>query len=182
MISPFRVVVADPCWQFDDKLPGPGRGASKHYTTLPARDIEALRIPPVADDALLFLWRVASMQEEALRVARAWGFRPVSEIVWVKVKADGTPRMGMGRYVRNAHETALVCTRGSGASLIRSHSVPSVFSAPRGVHSAKPQAFFDIVEALAAGPYVELFARAPRPGWITVGDEIGSRLKLPLEG
>lgn len=36
---------------------------------------------------------------------------------------------------------------------------------PRGHHSAKPAAFADIVERVAPGPYVELFARDPRLGW-----------------
>lgn len=36
---------------------------------------------------------------------------------------------------------------------------------PRGPHSVKPPAFLDIVEKVSPGPYVELFARAPRLGW-----------------
>lgn len=36
---------------------------------------------------------------------------------------------------------------------------------PRGPHSAKPPAFLDMVERVSPGPYVELFARAPRLGW-----------------
>lgn len=178
------VITADPPWRFGDDLPGKGRGASKHYATMPARDIEALNIAhtAVASDALLFLWRVASMQEEALRVCRAWGFRPVSEIVWAKTKDDGTARMGMGHYVRCAHETCIVAVRGRGLSLIRSHSVPSWFTSPRSRHSAKPDSFYDLIEKLTNGPYLEVFARAPRPGWTTVGLEVGSMLRLPMEG
>ncbi len=180
MTTPACVVVVDPPWRFGDSLPGNGRGADKHYPTLPARDIEALVLPPIASDALLFLWRVASMPEEALRVCRAWGFRPVSEIVWAKTNAAGGARMGMGRYVRCAHETCIIATRGSGISLIESKSVPSWFTAPRGKHSAKPAAFFSLVERLARGPYLELFAREARAGWATVGNELGSVLDLPL--
>ncbi len=40
---------------------------------------------------------------------------------------------------------------------------------PVGVHSAKPPAFLDIVEQVSPGPYVELFARAPRLGWDSWG-------------
>jgi N6-adenosine-specific RNA methylase IME4 len=176
----FRTVVADPPWSFDDKLPGPGRGAAKHYPTLSVADICALRLPPIGTDALLFLWRVSSMVEEAARVARAWGFRPVSEIVWVKTKAAGGVRIGMGRYSRLSHEVCMIATRGHGASLIKNHGVPSVFMAPRGKHSAKPEAFFEIVERLAEGPYLELFARRQRDGWTCVGDALGTRLDLPL--
>ena len=174
------VVVADPPWPLQDKLPGKGRGAVKHYPTMKVADICALRLPPVGADALLFLWRVSSMVEEASQVARAWGFRPVSEIVWVKTAANGTPRMGMGRYVRLAHETCMIATRGKGRLAIKNHCVRSVFEAPRGAHSAKPDAFYELVERLVDGPYLELFARRERAGWTCVGDELGSRLDLPL--
>lgn len=40
---------------------------------------------------------------------------------------------------------------------------------PRGHHSEKPPAFMDIVERVSPGPYVELFARAPRLGWDSWG-------------
>jgi N6-adenosine-specific RNA methylase IME4 len=177
-----HVVVADPPWSFADSLPGKGRGAIKHYPTMSARDIESIRLPYVHTDALLFLWRVASMQEEALRVCRAWGFRPVSEMVWAKVNEQGTARMGMGRYLRNAHESCIVATRGRGIDLIRSRSMPSWFVAKRSRHSAKPAVFYAMIERLAEGPYLELFAREEREGWRTLGNELGSAFGLPLEG
>ncbi len=176
----YRVVAADPPWRFGDKLPGPGRGAAKHYETMRVEDICALRLPPIASDALLFLWRVSAMVEEAARVARAWGFRPVSEIVWVKTGASGDVRMGMGRYTRQSHEVCMIAARGRAASLIKDHAVRSVFMAPRAQHSAKPDAFFELVERLTDGPRLEIFARRERAGWTTVGTELGSRLDLPL--
>ena len=36
---------------------------------------------------------------------------------------------------------------------------------PAGRHSVKPAAFFDMVERVSPGPYLELFARNPRLGW-----------------
>jgi N6-adenosine-specific RNA methylase IME4 len=39
----------------------------------------------------------------------------------------------------------------------------------RGRHSEKPSAFGDLVEQVSPGPYVELFARAPRLGWDSWG-------------
>jgi N6-adenosine-specific RNA methylase IME4 len=40
---------------------------------------------------------------------------------------------------------------------------------PRSFHSVKPAAFLDLVEQVSPGPYVELFARAPRLGWDSWG-------------
>jgi N6-adenosine-specific RNA methylase IME4 len=42
---------------------------------------------------------------------------------------------------------------------------------PRGRHSEKPDAFYDLVESVSPGPYLELFARRQRLGWETWGDE-----------
>jgi N6-adenosine-specific RNA methylase IME4 len=168
----FSVVVADPPWRFGDSLPGGTRGASKRYRTMTAAEIAAFELPPIADDALLFMWRVSAMVEEAYRVVRAWGFVPKSEIVWSKLTARGRPHFGMGRYVRLGHESCIVAAQGRALSLIRSRSVRSVLHAPAGEHSEKPDAFFALVEELADGPYLELFGRRPREGWTVFGDEI----------
>ena len=176
---PFSIVVADPGWKFSDKLPGKKRGAVKHYPVMTAAAICALDLPPIADDALLFMWRVSSMVEEAYRVVRAWGFVPKSEIVWKKLTKKGKRAFGMGRYVRMEHETCIVATRGRGLSLIRSHSVRSTFRAKVGRHSEKPPEFYRLVHRLVAldVPRVELFARVERAGYTCFGDELGSRLE-----
>jgi N6-adenosine-specific RNA methylase IME4 len=132
-------------------------------------DIVAFPLPPLADDALLFLWRVSSMVEEAYQVTRAWGFVPKSEIVWEKLTSTGKPWFGMGRIVRASHETCIIAKRGR--PIIKSKSVRSRFAAQVDRHSAKPLVFYDIIESLADGPYVELFARAHRPGWTSLGNE-----------
>lgn len=223
--EPFRCVAADCPWPFKDKLPEVGnskRGASKNYRTMSVKDIEnylysghllneklnalAAGGQLIADDALLFLWRVGAMQEEALRVIRAWDFVPKAELVWVKtdhhedglldkletklrryVNSGGEtgddhylkmvieearrPSFGMGHYTRQGHEVCLIARRGK--AKVRHRSQRSVFFAPIGAHSEKPEAFYKIVEKLAEGPYLELFARKVRPGWTQVGDEIG---------
>lgn len=171
-----RVVVADPPWPFKDRLTmaKTKRGAESNYAVMTVDQIAAFEMPyAVADDALLFLWRVSSMQAEALRVMEAWGFDQKSEIVWEKLTAKGKRAFGMGRYVRMAHEVCLIGRRGR--AKVRDRSVRSVFSAPVGPHSQKPDAFYDIVERLSEGPYVELFARRRRPGWLSYG------LELPAE-
>ena len=47
----------------------------------------------------------------------------------------------------------------------------SWFEWPRGRHSAKPEAFQDLVEQVSPGPYLELFARRNRLGWAAWGNE-----------
>lgn len=168
----FRAVVADPPWFFKDRLPGAGRGAAKHYPCMRTADIAAFRLPRLAEDCWLFLWRPATHQRDALIVAEAWGFRSApAEIIWRKTTLDGQGlAMGMGRSVRNAHETCLIFRRGRPARL--SASVRSTFDAPRGEHSAKPDAFYRLVDELVPGPTLELFARRQWPGWTCLGAEM----------
>ncbi len=174
-----RALVADPPWRFGDKLPGPSRGAAKNYPTLTAAEIMNFRLPPIADDSLLFLWRVASMQQEALDVAKAWGFVPKTELVWNKLTVNGKPWFGMGRITRAAHETCLICKRGRPTIMLK--SVRSTFEATVIEHSGKPDEFFRIVEQLVDGPYTELFSRRPRPGWQCLGNEVHGRLPFPTD-
>lgn len=205
----YNIVAADPAWKFGDTLPGKKRGAAKHYNVMSTEDICALRLPGIASSALLFLWYVPSFIEDAVRVARSWGFVPKSELIWVKLSKDSVAlapkdrvtinhgdsvenalrllplHFGMGWTVRMAHEPCMIATRGDGHTLVTNHSTRSVFFAPTGEHSEKPDAFYAIVESLTMGSDVErvdLFSRRDRTGWTSVGDSLGTRLTLPLEG
>lgn len=129
----FRCIVADPPWQPRDKLPGPRRGAVKNYRVMQTEEIagflETLNYL-VANSAILFLWRLSSMQEDALVVAKAWGFRVMSDSVWDKRTKEGKQWFGMGRTVRASHETALIGVRGSAADVVAGNNVRSLFDAP----------------------------------------------------
>lgn len=170
-MTAYKCIVSDPPWDFSDKLPGKGRGAEKYYKTLSVDELSHLRLPIIANDAHLFMWRVAAMQREALDVIRMWGFTVKSELVWVKKTINDKQHMGMGRHVRMSHEICLICTKGKGAGILN-HSTRSVFEAPVGRHSEKPDKFYEIVESLVPGPRLELFARKQRIGWHCIGDQL----------
>lgn len=82
--EPAAVFLADPPWEHDDALGS--RGARAKYTTMPTADICALKLPPRAERCALVLWRLANMPQDALDVARAWGFLPLAEVVWTKLR------------------------------------------------------------------------------------------------
>jgi N6-adenosine-specific RNA methylase IME4 len=199
MIEPHQIVIADCAWLYGDSLPGKKRGASKQYHCITVEGLKNLRLPPIHRDALLFFWRVSAMPQEALDVVSAWGFTAKSELVWVKTTGavgtelggynrgpkgraiipSATPSFGMGRYSRLGHEVCIIATRGRGLDLVKRHDIRSVFYAPVGEHSAKPAAFYSIVEAMTEGPILELFARAERGGrFHCVGDELGKRMDV----
>lgn len=173
---PFRVLMADPPWPAKDKLPGKGRGAAKHYKLLSLEQIKAFPLPELVDDAVLVLWRVAWAQEEAIEVCKAWGFKAQSELVWVKTTNDGKKlRVGMGRYTRLCHETAIIARRPDRGPPERADlGVRSIVYAPRAEHSAKPDEAYAAIERLYRGPYVELFGRKVRRNWLSYGDELGA--------
>ncbi len=52
------------------------------------------------------------------------------------------------------------------------------FTWPRGRHSEKPAALYDMVEEVSPGPYLELFARRQRLGWDTWGDEALEHVRM----
>jgi N6-adenosine-specific RNA methylase IME4 len=174
--TPCRVLLADAPWGFKDKLPGKKRGAEKHYKCMTLSEIMRMPLPAIHVNAVLFMWRVSSMVEEAYQVVRAWGFVPKSEIVWNKTSEDGErDAIGMGRIVRGSHETCIVATRGRLVPVSKSERTS--FRAPRTKHSEKPEEFYRIVERLYPlelwpGGHVELFARKRRRGWIQFGDEL----------
>lgn len=168
------VICADCPWKFRDNLPGPKRGASSHYRCMTTDELCAMPIPTRDDPrSVLFLWRVASMQEEALRVAAAWGYTVKSELVWRKTTATGKRSFGMGHYVRAEHEVCLIATRGNGC-VSKDRTIRSTFAAPIGQHSQKPHLFYEIVRRMYPDAVrYELFARTVRPDFVQFGDELG---------
>lgn len=177
-------MAADCPWKMGDKLPGKKRGAARNYHVMSVEELCRLTLPPMHDNAYLFLWRLSAMVEEAYRVGRTWGFTPKSEIVWKKLTKYGKPWMGMGRSVRVEHEVAIIFTRGRAKPLSRSERSILEAKVPVGadgkyIHSAKPPEFYDKVMRLCGGPYVELFARGPREGWVCVGNQMPAPMTLP---
>jgi N6-adenosine-specific RNA methylase IME4 len=56
-----------------------------------------------------------------------------------------------------------------------------VFDWPRGAHSEKPEAFYDLVEQLSPGPYLEMYARRRRLGWDVWGNEVDGLVSLAAD-
>jgi N6-adenosine-specific RNA methylase IME4 len=162
----FKTIVADPPWASMHQRSTYHRGKpERHYGTMPTEDIMALDVDGLAaPDAHLWVWGVNRLMEDAYRVVRAWGFTPMSLLTWCK------PGPGMGYYLRNNTEHVIFATRGK--PMVPDHKVlSSWFEWPRLRHSEKPSEFFDIVEQVSPGPYLEMFARTARPGWSAWGNE-----------
>jgi N6-adenosine-specific RNA methylase IME4 len=131
--------------------------------------VEELAALPVASwaasDAHLYLWTTNTHLEHSYDLVRAWGFTFSTLLVWCKKPrgAAGFPTFAI------ATEYVMFCRRGSLRAQTRLDR--NWWEWNRGPHSAKPEAFLDLVEQVSPGPYLELFARRARLGWDYWGDE-----------
>jgi N6-adenosine-specific RNA methylase IME4 len=163
----YGVIYADPPWKFEpySRDTGMDRAADNHYPTMTLDKIKELEVP-IAPDAVLFLWATVPMLPEALSVMEAWGFKYVSNFVWVK------DRIGTGYWTRNQHELLLIGTKGSVPAPAPGKQYPSAFTGPVEAHSVKPLAFRVAIEAMFPTlPRIELFAREKAEGWDVWGYE-----------
>ncbi len=137
------------------------------YETMSVEAIAALPVCGLAqDDAHLYLWTTQRYLLDAHTIAKAWGFEPVKVLVWCKPPTG----FSMGGIYGNSCEFVLFARRGTLAP--KSRVARDWFEWPRrGGHSAKPEAFLDLVEQVSPGPYLEMFARRARFGWDYYGDE-----------
>jgi N6-adenosine-specific RNA methylase IME4 len=168
-IKLYSVIYADPPWRFEpwSRTTGMGRAADNHYPTIPTEDIEKLKVP-AADNCALFLWATAPMLLHGLDVMAAWGFVYRTHFVWVK-----TGRSGLGYWNRNQHELLLVGVKGTVPAPAPGEQYPSVLEFPAGEHSAKPNAFAEMIEDMFPnGEYLEMFARQLRLSWDVWGNEV----------
>jgi len=182
-------ILADPPWHFmarSDK--GEGRSASEHYTTDRTAEFDAIKALPIkelaANDCVLFMWMVDWCPAKALEVIEAWGFaHKTTAFTWAKLTEThtGEPRfdgvisdrdfaIGQGYWTRANPEDCWLGTRGSPKRI--NADVRQLVVAPIMEHSRKPDEIHDRIMRLVGGPYLEIYARRPRDGWVTWGNEI----------
>lgn len=173
--KPFGTVLADPPWRFINRT---GKVAPEHrrlsrYDTMEAKEIAAL---PVADlmarQSHCYLWVPNALLAEGLKVMEDWGFTYKANIVWAKRRKDGGPDgRGVGFYFRNVTELILFGTRGKLRTGPAGRSMVNMIETQKREHSRKPDEQYPMIESVSPGPYLELFARYPQPGWQAWGNE-----------
>lgn len=165
----YRVIYADPPWQYGDRPPS-GKGAAEHYPAMTIAEICGLPVEAHATpDAVLFLWTTAPLllQNPGPRdVLESWGFTYKTCRIWDKVAH------GFGHYFEVRHELLIVATRGSCTPDRPTPMLPSVVTERRSdVHSEKPESFRRDIQRLYDGPYLELFGRVPIENWTVFGND-----------
>ena len=167
LTPPYRTVVADPPWEYDEGFPRGNTLAAARatvplpYSAMTLDDLAALPVHALAGpDAWLFLWTTNKYLPASFDLLRRWGFRYTQALTWRKT---GCPPPFVRSIAPQHSEFVLVAKRGIPDRLgAFPSSVVDGPASPRA-HSAKPAAFGDLIEAACPGPYVELFARSPLP-------------------
>jgi len=195
-VTAYSTIQADPPWpeRGGGKIK---RGADRHYPLLKIDDIPRVMLTsPLwkpAQDAHLYLWVTDNYLPDGIWVMRQLGFRYVRTLPWIKLKNEafnepdegwlewktpaglfeGLMKFGIGQYFRGASELLLFGVRGTGYNVCTERKdLCNVIIGPRGKHSKKPDAAYDLIEARSKGPYLEIFARTQREGWDSWGNEL----------
>lgn len=162
----YPVIYLDPPWRYEH-AESEARAIENQYPTMSLEEIKAMDMTKVAfDDCVMFMWATSPKLAEAFEVLDAWGFSYRTCAVWDKQK------IGMGYYFRQQHELLLVAVKGQPPTPAPADRPSSVFSYPRGSHSAKPHEVYEIIEAMYPTlPKIEMFCRTPREGWGVWGNQ-----------
>jgi N6-adenosine-specific RNA methylase IME4 len=161
----YHVIVIDPPWEYKNRAKDVTHRAANPYPSMTVQEIiNQTSIPDLAlDNCILWLWTTNAFMKQAHEVAEAWGFTVKTILTWVKDK------MGLGDWLRGQTEHCLMCVKG--APVIDLTNQTTVIYGPLREHSRKPDAFYEMVEALCPGTKIELFSRQLREGWETHGNE-----------
>lgn len=168
----YRVIYADPPWEYDSSELEQYGTAKRHYPTMSTEKLCALddderegfasRVRELAgDETVLFLWATSGTLPAAFEVIEAWGFVYKSSFVWDKVGHN------YGHYNSVRHELLLVATKGS-CMPDKDELYDSVVTVDKtSIHSQKPEVFREMIDDLYQwGPRIELFLRGEAPeGW-----------------
>jgi N6-adenosine-specific RNA methylase IME4 len=172
----------DPGWywtSFSER----GRGRSRQYLCQSLDEIMALPVGELfLDNAAVALWctQYANAKGWPQDALRAWNFEPQTTGAWGKRTKTGKWFFGLGKILRSCAEFYIIGTRGHPP--VRSRSVRNFIEAPWRGESVKPDELHRDMERLYDGPYVELFARRPYPGWDCWGNHMLQQPTLQQSG
>lgn len=166
----FSCIMADPPWALTmrgkrKRAKEPNLPDALPYLTMSLDEICALPIAGLAnDDCHLWLWTTNQHLPDGFRVMAAWGFRYLAPIHWIKPS-------GVGNWFVHRSQTMLFGYR-KRCRFDGARYRPNVLTTGDPVrHSEKPRESYELIEAVSAGPRLELFARRKRAGWSAWGNE-----------
>ncbi|MBS0647369.1 MAG: S-adenosylmethionine-binding protein [Verrucomicrobia bacterium] len=190
----YSCIYADPPWQTKAGRPLAGykmvdgkqifnsvdnKSRELAYPTMTINEISALPIKKLAaDNAHLYMWVTNQYLLKAEKIINAWGFNYSTTLVWAKKPMGG----GLGGTFKITTEFLLFATRGSLKA--KRNVIGTWFEQKRQYvngypcHSKKPNYFYELIESVTPGDYLELFAREQRQGWDVFGNEVPNSITI----
>ncbi|MGI0488789.1 MT-A70 family methyltransferase [Pantanalinema rosaneae CENA516] len=176
----YSCIVADPPWFYQLRNQDKTHRNRIPYPAMQLEEILALPVPALADltGCVLWLWTTNTHMPDACKCLEHWGFALKTILTWVKVSKSGTPHIGVGHWLRNVTEHCLLATKGKPRSFGDNGTQTltnelTLLLTRRREHSRKPEEFYQLVEKLCPDlSKLEMFARQPRPGWESWGNEV----------
>jgi N6-adenosine-specific RNA methylase IME4 len=168
----YRTIYIDPPWpeRGGGKIK---RGADRHYNLMSIAEIKAMPIEQLADPdgCHLYCWATNNYLPDAIDCVRAWGFEYVTVITWLK------DRQGLGQYYRGLTEHCIFATTKKRLPYKLTEEGKRCqgatgFTAPKSIHSRKPEKMRQMIERVSYAPRIEIFARQHAPGWDAWGNEV----------
>jgi len=161
----YDVIVIDPPWNMHKiELDATPEQVGFEYPTMTEAELADLRIPAAAD-CHLWIWAPQRFLPVALRLLENWGFKYVCTFVWHK--NDGFQPFALPKY--NC-EFAIYAKKGV-PQFVDTKAFFTCFDAPRGRHSEKPEAFYEVVRRVTAGRRLDMFNRWEIKGFDGWGNE-----------
>jgi N6-adenosine-specific RNA methylase IME4 len=180
MREKYQIIYADPPWKVmagskQGRKVGDSQSSLKlTYPTMEIDEIKNLPVKQMADkNCVLFLWTINKYIEQSYDIARVWGFKPSTMLVW-----DKTPKgIGLGGTFTLANEYLLFCRRGT---VKADHRVKgNHWHFPREKHSKKPDFFRELcTDTFGDLPRLEMFARQNTAGWDVFGNQVENSISL----
>ena len=181
----YQIIVADPPWEIKkvkqkfDNFNKPKSLLSMDYPMMSLDEIKALPVRSISDDlCICFIWTIDKYLYDTPSVLKAWGFNYHITMSWNKT--NGLAIYGFNRQT----EFIVVGLKGKHEAYPKRPTIRTSFSAKSERHSAKPDAFYEMLDVLPYNPRIDLFARKRRSTlllkneWDVWGNEVESDIDI----
>jgi N6-adenosine-specific RNA methylase IME4 len=164
----YNTIVIDPPWEVKAGCEWGSGGKSRDlvYPTMTLDQIKTMSIKDIAAEGChLYIWTINKYIKETYEIAKAWGFKPSTLLVWAK-KPNG---IGLGGTYSLTTEFILFARRGTLNAMKRVDTTWWLWQ--RKKHSEKPNEFYNLIKKVSPEPRIDIFSRRCIAGFDSWGDE-----------
>lgn len=196
-IHSYDIIYCDPPWPYRNMY-GKTKSVPEMYGLVPAYAqmcMTKLKSLPVSSlvnptGSYMLMWATGPHLSSAIALMKSWKHEFITVFLyWRKVKKNGLPRLGLGRYTRSCAEFLLIGRRGADLHHLRAgdHTTSQEIQAEIRGHSQKPPQAYDIINRFFSpdAKKLELFARPDEGvnvdwlrGWHQWGLEVPGYFKI----